>query len=266
MTGDDYDLSFSGLKTAVVRATEKHHDLAVADVAASFQAAVAEQLLRKLRGALEHHPVKGLALAGGVAANSALARRRAANSAQEFGIEAHLPTHGDVHRQRRDDRGRRDVPTASDGASPWDSRPIRTGSWRTSRERDVDPLELAGLRPESLRPVPTVVRRGEGRDARARRHLGRRPRRPTGGRARAWCCCVTSTTTSVGWYTNYESRKGHELEDNPDAAILWYCEPLGRQVRMEGAVEKMTAAESDAYFATRARGSQLGAHASAQST
>ncbi len=70
---------------------------------------------------------------------------------------------------------------------------------------------------------------------------------------------------SVGWYTNYESRKGRELEENPNAAVLWYCEPRGRQVRMEGAVTKMTAAESDAYFATRARGSQLGAHASAQS-
>jgi len=71
--------------------------------------------------------------------------------------------------------------------------------------------------------------------------------------------------TSVGWYTNYESRKGRELEENPFAAVLWYCEPLGRQVRIEGAVERMTAAESDSYFATRARGSQLGAHASAQS-
>ncbi|MGB8196794.1 MAG: pyridoxamine 5'-phosphate oxidase [Acidimicrobiales bacterium] len=71
---------------------------------------------------------------------------------------------------------------------------------------------------------------------------------------------------SVGWYTNYDSRKGRELEANPNAAILWYCEPRGRQVRMEGAVEKMTATESDAYFATRARGSQIGAHASAQSS
>jgi len=55
------------------------------------------------------------------------------------------------------------------------------------------------------------------------------------------------------------------LIENPFASVLWYCEPRGRQVRMEGAVEKMTAAESDAYFATRARGSQLGAHASSQS-
>jgi pyridoxamine 5'-phosphate oxidase len=71
--------------------------------------------------------------------------------------------------------------------------------------------------------------------------------------------------TSVGWYTNYDSRKGRELEGNPFAAVLWYCEPLGRQVRIEGTVAKMSAAHSDAYFATRARGSQLGAHASAQS-
>ncbi|HUZ39988.1 MAG TPA: tRNA (adenosine(37)-N6)-threonylcarbamoyltransferase complex transferase subunit TsaD [Acidimicrobiales bacterium] len=90
MTGEGYDLSFSGLKTAVVRATEKQHDLPVADVAASFQAAVAEQLLRKLRSALEHYPVKGLALAGGVAANSAL-RAGVTDLAKEFGVVAHLP-------------------------------------------------------------------------------------------------------------------------------------------------------------------------------
>lgn len=71
--------------------------------------------------------------------------------------------------------------------------------------------------------------------------------------------------TSFGWYTNYDSRKGHELAENPHAALLWYCEPLGRQIRIEGPVEKMTAAESDAYFAGRPRGSQLGAHASHQS-
>jgi N6-L-threonylcarbamoyladenine synthase len=91
MIGDGYDLSFSGLKTAVVRATQQHGDVAVADVAASFQAAVVEQLLRKVRSALEHYPVKGLALAGGVAANSAL-RSGVSALAQEFGIVAHLPT------------------------------------------------------------------------------------------------------------------------------------------------------------------------------
>jgi N6-L-threonylcarbamoyladenine synthase len=91
MTGSGYDLSFSGLKTAVVRATQKHADVAIADVAASFQAAVAEQLLRKLRGALEHYEVRGVALAGGVAANSAL-RRGVEELADEFAVACHLPS------------------------------------------------------------------------------------------------------------------------------------------------------------------------------
>ncbi|HVA71376.1 MAG TPA: pyridoxamine 5'-phosphate oxidase [Acidimicrobiales bacterium] len=70
---------------------------------------------------------------------------------------------------------------------------------------------------------------------------------------------------SFGWYSNYESRKGGELSANPHAALLWYCEPLGRQIRIEGTVIKMSPLASDAYFATRARASQLGAIASDQS-
>jgi len=91
MTGPDYDFSFSGLKTAVVRATEKQPDLPIADVAASFQAAVAEQLLRKLRKVLEARDVKGIALAGGVAANSAL-RRGVEAIATEYGVPNYLPS------------------------------------------------------------------------------------------------------------------------------------------------------------------------------
>jgi pyridoxamine 5'-phosphate oxidase len=71
--------------------------------------------------------------------------------------------------------------------------------------------------------------------------------------------------TTFGWYTNYGSRKGDELAVNPRAALLWYCEPLGRQIRIEGRVEKMSSLESDAYFDARPRGSQLGARASYQS-
>ena len=119
MTGDGYDLSFSGLKTAVVRATEKQHDLDVADVAASFQAAVAEQLLRKLRSALEHHPVKGLALAGGVAANSAL-RAGVRDLAQEFGIEAHLPTMAMCTDNAAMIAAAGTYRLRHDGPSPWD--------------------------------------------------------------------------------------------------------------------------------------------------
>jgi N6-L-threonylcarbamoyladenine synthase len=91
MIGDDFDLSFSGLKTAVVRATEAHREISLADVAASFQAAVAEQLLRKLRHALERYDAAGVALAGGVAANSLL-RAGVNDLAVEFGLVSHLPT------------------------------------------------------------------------------------------------------------------------------------------------------------------------------
>ncbi|MDH2902860.1 MAG: tRNA (adenosine(37)-N6)-threonylcarbamoyltransferase complex transferase subunit TsaD [Actinomycetota bacterium] len=92
MTGEDFDFSFSGLKTAVVRATEKHPEVALADVAASFQAAVSEQLLRKLRRTLVAYPdVRAVALAGGVAANSAL-RRGVERVAQEFAVAALLPS------------------------------------------------------------------------------------------------------------------------------------------------------------------------------
>ncbi len=72
--------------------------------------------------------------------------------------------------------------------------------------------------------------------------------------------------TTVRWFTNYHSRKGSELEANPFAALLWYCEPLGRQVRIEGPVTRASAEVSDRYFASRPRGHQIGAHASDQST
>jgi pyridoxamine 5'-phosphate oxidase len=70
---------------------------------------------------------------------------------------------------------------------------------------------------------------------------------------------------SFGWFTNYRSRKGRELASNPHASLLWYCEPLGRQIRIEGDVRPMAAEDSDVYFASRPRGHQLGAHASFQS-
>lgn len=67
------------------------------------------------------------------------------------------------------------------------------------------------------------------------------------------------------FFTNYESRKGRDLATNPFAALLFWWEPLERQVRIEGAVEKVTAAESDAYFHSRPLGSRLGAWVSQQS-
>ena len=67
------------------------------------------------------------------------------------------------------------------------------------------------------------------------------------------------------FFTNYDSRKGHEFAAHPYAALVFHWGPLHRQVRVEGRVEKVSAAASDAYFAVRPRGSQLGAIASPQS-
>ena len=67
------------------------------------------------------------------------------------------------------------------------------------------------------------------------------------------------------FFTNYQSRKGQELEKLPFAAAVFYWPDLHRQVRFEGAIEKLSSAESDAYFASRPRDSQLGAWASPQS-
>jgi pyridoxamine 5'-phosphate oxidase len=67
------------------------------------------------------------------------------------------------------------------------------------------------------------------------------------------------------FYTNYQSRKGGELDANPFAALAWHWASITRQVRVEGKVERLSVEDSDAYFAARPRGSQLAAWASPQS-
>jgi pyridoxamine 5'-phosphate oxidase len=67
------------------------------------------------------------------------------------------------------------------------------------------------------------------------------------------------------FYTNYDSRKGIELAENPQACLLIYWSPLWRQVRIEGPIEKVSATESDQYFHSRPLGSKIGAWASNQS-
>ncbi len=67
------------------------------------------------------------------------------------------------------------------------------------------------------------------------------------------------------WFTNYESAKGRELEVNPRASLLFHWKSLRRQVRIRGPVDQVTTTEGDAYFASRQRGSQIGAWASQQS-
>lgn len=67
------------------------------------------------------------------------------------------------------------------------------------------------------------------------------------------------------FFTNYNSRKGDQIRDNPHVALCFFWPALDRQVRIEGGAVRVTAEESDAYFSTRPRGSQLGAWASDQS-
>ena len=68
------------------------------------------------------------------------------------------------------------------------------------------------------------------------------------------------------FYTNYTSRKGKELSENPNAAMLFYWPAVSRQVRVEGVVEKLSPADADEYWYSRPLGSRIGSKASHQST
>ena len=90
MRGDGHDFSFSGLKTAVVQYVRKHPEAAIADVAASFQAAIVDVLVDKLLGAADEDGISTVVIGGGVAANSAL-RARMATVAEETGLRVVIP-------------------------------------------------------------------------------------------------------------------------------------------------------------------------------
>lgn len=80
--------------------------------------------------------------------------------------------------------------------------------------------------------------------------------------------CLLKSFDARGFvfYTNYNSRKGGQISENPRVSLCFFWPVLDRQVRVEGVAVKTTAEEADAYFATRPRGSQLGAWASTQSS
>jgi len=109
MLDDGPDFSFSGLKTAVVTYCRRHPDAEVADVAASFQAAVIDVLVTKLMRAARRAEVDTVVIGGGVAANSGL-RARVTAEAERDGLRAGDPEPGPLHRQRRDDRRLRPLP------------------------------------------------------------------------------------------------------------------------------------------------------------
>ena len=135
---------------------------------------------------------------------------------------------------------------------------------RDQVRRDGDVSEPRGLR--SRGSSPRVVR-GGGRGRPRRAELdGARDGVADGVPSVRIVLLKGIDDRGIRFFTNYDSRKGRELDANPRAAVALYWQPLHRQVRMEGAVERLGAEESDAYFATRDRGSRLGAWASQQGT
>ena len=123
---------------------------------------------------------------------------------------------------------------------PHDPMPIFESWFREARERKVQPnpdaMVLATATPDGAPSARVVL-----------------------------CKQLVPDPGYVVFYTNYESRKGHELEANPRAAATFHWDSLSRQVRLEGRIVRGPAAESDAYFASRALDSRIGAWASLQS-
>lgn len=105
---------------------------------------------------------------------------------------------------------------------------------RESEPNDPEAMALATSTPDARPSVRMVLLKGHGPDG-------------------------------FSFYTNLDSRKGGELDANPQASICLHWKSLRKQVRADGRVERVSDAEADAYFATRARDSQLGAWASEQS-
>jgi pyridoxamine 5'-phosphate oxidase len=88
---------------------------------------------------------------------------------------------------------------------------------------------------------------------------------PSGAPSARMVLLKRADARGFAFFSGYESRKGRELAANPNAALLFYWHPLGRQVRVEGVVERLPADESDAYFDSRPSASRLSAAASPQS-
>ena len=127
------------------------------------------------------------------------------------------------------------------------------------------PLDRDDLDPDPLRQFETWYRAAEG-VVRAPEAMALATATPEGAPSVRMVLLKGFDSGGFVFYTGYESRKGSELAENPYAALLFYWDPLGRQVRIEGSVERVPQEESEAYFHSRPRGAQLAALASRQSS
>jgi pyridoxamine 5'-phosphate oxidase len=115
--------------------------------------------------------------------------------------------------------------------------------------RFIELFEQASKRPDIAEPTATAVATADARGRPAVRML------------------LMKGVDERGfvYFTNFESRKGREMAENPFVALCFHWQPMEQQVRVEGRVERVSDEEADEYFASRPRGSQLGAWASQQS-
>jgi pyridoxamine 5'-phosphate oxidase len=126
------------------------------------------------------------------------------------------------------------------------------------------PLALEDLDAEPLSQFESWFREAEG-TVRAPEAMALATARPDGAPSVRMVLLKGFDEHGFVFYTGYESRKGAELAANPRAALLFYWDPLGRQVRVEGSVARVTASETEAYFHSRPRSAQIAALASRQS-
>jgi len=126
------------------------------------------------------------------------------------------------------------------------------------------PLRRSDLDPEPLRQFERWFREAEGL-VRAPEAMALATASADGAPSVRMVLLKGADESGLVFHTHYPSRKGRELEANPRAALLFHWDGLGRQVRVEGPVAPVPPGESDAYFETRPRGAQIGAHASEQS-
>ncbi|MDQ5821634.1 MAG: pyridoxal 5'-phosphate synthase, partial [Actinomycetota bacterium] len=126
-------------------------------------------------------------------------------------------------------------------------------------------LDAADLDPDPLRQFESWFAAAREAGLRAPEAMALATATPDGAPSARMVLLKGADERGFAFFTSYESRKGAELEANPRAALLVYWEPLGRQVRIEGGVERVSAEESDAYFASRPPASRAGAAASRQS-